>query len=363
MATTIFRRGDSNNLAGFVSEISPIKHQLTQVITAVRTERNTLKLISWRLNANGNFERTSPNNDPNLEAGEASSIDIAGGGTRYVTACRAGNGKLTLISWNVTEAGAITRLRSSGSLAGDATSIKIVHISSSTFVTACRAGNGKLKLISWRLNTDGSFARIAEREGTESVNEIWLTLLPERIGGFRHLVTSVRAGDGRLKLFVWDVTNSGAISARGNSATLAGEATMIRAVRDSFAGKVITAVRAGNGHLKLISWEVSGDGNTVRRLHDSQTLAGEIGDHALMSRPDGKLISAVRTAARKLKMIEWKVDAAGRFTRVGDSEGQEAGEASNITLCQSGLGFEPARIVTAVRTASNSLKLISWSQG
>jgi hypothetical protein len=357
---TIIRKGDSNNLAGIVSEISAIRHQLTQVITAVRTQSNTLKLISWRLKDDSNFERTSPSAGPGVEAGEASSIDIARG-AKYVTSHRAGNGRLTLTSWNITNEGAITRLRDSGTLAGEATNIKIVAISGPLFVTACRAGNGRLKLISWRVNNDGSFTRVGEREGTETVSEIWLTLLPTMIGGFRHLVTSVRAGNGILKLFVWNVTDAGVISPLGNSGTQAGEATMIRAVRESFVGHVITACRAGNGSLKLISWEISGNGDTVTRLNDSHTLAGAIGDNSLMSRPDGKLISAVRTAAGNLKLIGWKVDVAGKFTRTGDSEGQEAGAASLITLCQEGLGFEPARIVTGVRTASNTLKLISWA--
>lgn len=355
---TIIRRGDSDDLAGFVSEISPIRHQVSQVVTAVRTQANTLKLISWRLKNDGSFERTSPSNAP--EAGAASSIDIAGGGNKYVTACRAGNGRLTLNSWNVTNEGVITRLRDSGTLAGEATTIKIVAIGS-IFITACRAGNGRLKLISWRLNADNSFSRVGESEAAETVSEISLTLLPLQAGGFRHLVTAVRGGDGSLKLFVWRVTDAGAISPLGNSGTKAGAATMIRAVRESAQGRVITACRAGNGALKLISWAISGDGNTIDRLGDSHTLAGEIGDNSLLSRAsNGILISAVRTAAGTLKLIGWRVDAAGRFTRTGDSEGQPTGAASLITICQ--VGFEPATIVTGVRAGNNNLKLISWRE-
>jgi hypothetical protein len=51
----------------------------------------------------------------------------------------------------------------------------------------------------------------------------------------------------------------------------------------------------------------------------------------------------------------------GAFTRTGDSEDQ-AGNASLIGLCQEALGVEPARIVTSVRTESNTLKLISWAE-
>jgi hypothetical protein len=44
--------------------------------------------------------------DSGSQAGEASDIDIARG-SRFVTACRTGDGNLKLISWDITDAGAI----------------------------------------------------------------------------------------------------------------------------------------------------------------------------------------------------------------------------------------------------------------
>lgn len=343
------RKGDSANLAGFVSEIAAVKHSQQQVVTAVRTQANTLKLISWRVNNDGSVARTG--DSANL-AGIASEIDIAKGG-RFVTACRTAANNLKLISWDVNNAGAITRAGDSGNQAGEASEVKIVAISNTLFVTACRTASGTLKLISWRLNNDGSLTRLSDSANAAgAVSEVSLLLRNSN-----QVVTSVRDGNGKLKLIVWNVAASGAITRLGDSAALAGAATLIRSAKDSH-GHVITSVRAADGTLKLIVWSISANGNTVTRLGDSSNQAGQIGDNALMTRPGGLMVSAVRTAAGTLKLISWCINAAGAIVRSIDSANQ-AGTASLITFCPDSLSGS-APIVTAVRTANNNLRLITW---
>jgi hypothetical protein len=100
------RRNDSADLAGTVSEIASVSGaQSGRVITAVRTGRGTLRLISWQVRGSSPISRLG---DSGNQAGEASNIDIARG-NRVVTALRNGSGNLLLISWDVTAAGTITR--------------------------------------------------------------------------------------------------------------------------------------------------------------------------------------------------------------------------------------------------------------
>jgi hypothetical protein len=352
---TLLRCGDSGSQAGFVSEIAAIRHLNQQVVTAVRTKENTLKLISWQVNANGSVSRTG---DSGSQAGVASSIDIARG-DRYVTACRTSSGKLKLISWDIDAGGTIQRGGDSGSQAGTASRIKIVALDEDLFVTACRDSGGNLKLITWRLNNDGSLTRRGDSgDAAGKSSEISMVVLrPDANGG--QVVTSVRAADGSLKLIVWDISASGnQVTRLGDSGSQAGAATKIRSVMDPF-GHVVTAVRAGNKSLKLISWNISEDGNTVTRMGDSGKQAGFIGSNALMVRPNG-VLSAVRTKQGTLKLIDWALDAAGTITRQGDS-GSQAGQALLVTLTQEPLaGACP--FVSAVRTAESTLKLITWRE-
>ncbi len=68
------------------------------------------------------------------------------------------------------------------------------------------------------------------------------------------------------------------------------------------------------------------------------------------------MVTAVRTAAGNLKVILWQTNSTGVVTRLGDSNGF-AGASSLPTLVEP-LG---ARVLTAVRAATSSLKLITWS--
>ena len=344
------RRGDSGDQAGFVAEIAAARHRQHQIVNAVRTQAGTLKLIAWNVAAGGGISRTGDSGD---QAGVASSIAIAANtsGSRFVTACRTSNGSLKLISWDVNAGGStITRRGDSGDQAGVATLIKIVAVSQDRFVVACRTSSGDLKLIGWRLQADGSLARLAD-SGSQAgkVSEIALTRLANN-----RVVASVRADNGTLKLISWSVSDQ-AITRLSDSADLAGAATMIRAVVDQ-AGHLVTAVRTGSGDLKLIVWGVPAN-SKITRLNDGGDLAGETGGHDI-SMSSGQVITGVRTASGPLKVIVWRTANNGSVSRIGDSAFL-AGSASLITQCEELTGAPP--IVTSVRTASNTLKLIAWS--
>jgi hypothetical protein len=190
----ICRRGDSGSQAGFVGEIDGTRHRTRQVLTAVQTQSGILRLIAWQVNSDGSVSRTGDSAD---QAGKASSIRIARPptGSRYVTACRTSSGKLRLISWDVNAAGsAITRVGDSGDQAGTATAIRLVALTNDLWVTACRASDGRLLLISWQRNGDGSFVRLGD-SGTQAgkVSEIDLVATDSD-----RVVTAVRTEAGNL---------------------------------------------------------------------------------------------------------------------------------------------------------------------
>jgi subtilisin family serine protease len=351
-APAILRTGDSANQAGYVGDIAVARVDEERLVTAVRTQGRTLKLICWRVGADGAVTRLGDSGD---QAGVASHLAIAKG-SRFVVACRTSSGNLKLISWDIDANGAITRAGDSGNQAGRATRIELDALTNTLFLSACRTSEGTLKLISWRLEADGSLTRLSDSgNAAGAVSEISL-IEASRPGPGHRAVTSVRTAEGTLKLIVWDIADDGTIERREGSGGAAGAATMIRSVLDED-NRVITAVRAANRSLKLIGWEISGDGDTVTRLADSGNLAGFIGDNALMSRPGGA-VSAVRTESGNLKLIRWSVAADGAISRTGDSAGQ-AGAASLISLCVPALNDE-IPIVTSVRTADNTLKIITW---
>jgi hypothetical protein len=350
----IFRKGDSGNQAGTVSEIATTySYGYGQTITAVRTAEGTLKLIGWRVNGNGSVSRTGDSGD---QAGQATQIDIASG-RLLVTAVRTASGDLKLISWSVGNTGNINRSGDSGNQAGTASLVKIMQIHSDVFVTAVRTAEGNLKLISWRLNPDGSLTRLNDSgNAAGAVSEIALS--GESLNNRRHVITSVRDGQGNLKLIAWEVSPNGTITRRGDSGSQAGNARMIRAEK---AGQyTVTAVRTASGDLKLISWALSQNSNggvSIARAGDSGNQAGAIQDNALLARPNGA-VSAVKTASGDLKLIRWRVSSSGAIARIGDS-GDQAGSATLVNISPNPNSSQ-VPMVTAVRTAQNTLKLITW---
>jgi hypothetical protein len=168
------------------------------------------------------------------------------------------------------------------------------------------------------------------------------------------VLTAVRAGNGNLLLITWDVGDA-AITRLGDSGTQAGSAQFIRATVDSFR-HVVTAVQAGDGRLLLITWLVNAAGN-IQRLSDSGALAGATGGHDI-SMAAGNVATGVRAGNGNLLVLLWKTAANGSISRLGDS-GFLAGSSNLITQCEELTGAPP--LVTSLRTASSSLELISWS--
>lgn len=345
--TTLTRVGDSDSLAGAATEIA-IEELGFYSLTAVRTGSGDLKLINWATGSPGPVSRTGDSDD---QAGEVSEVAVTRNRNLTVTAVRDGSDDLLLISWNDdTGTGDIARLNDTHGQAGTADLIDIKPgpaKSAADLITAVRTGAGNLKLISWRLDAgSGTITRLGDSD--DQAGEVGLIALSVQDD---IAVTAVQTGSGDLKLISWGISEDGtSISRLGDSGAQAGEVSEI-----AMAG-LVTAVRAGNGNLKLISWSVSPDGTQIQRLNDSDDLAGEATCICLSRFSTTRYVTAVRAGNGCLKLIAFDIDpATGGISRTGDSDDQ-AGEVSEVSLATP----ESDNITTAVRAGDGSLKLITW---
>jgi astacin len=246
-AGAIVRKGDSGDAAGAATLNRIVALSDTLIVTACRNGSGNLQLISWRVNENGSISRLR-----DASAGAVSEISMVRlSSSRLATAVRAGDGTLLVIAWDVNASGAITRKGDSHGAAGDARMIRAVRAGSGDLLTSVRDGGGDLKLISWRIASDGGVARL--HDSGDAAGGIGDNALMARAPG---VISAVRAADGHLKLIAWEVTASGAINRKGDSYNLAGEASVITFCPESLAseGAIVTACRAADGSLKLISW-------------------------------------------------------------------------------------------------------------
>jgi hypothetical protein len=355
--------------AGKVSEIAVIRSGPTGILTAVKTDEGTLKLIPWAVANDGSISRIIGGD---ADGGKASSIDIARG-SQFVTAYSDGSDNLKLVGWEVDQNGAVHKTGAEAD-AGEVKIVKIIALTNDLFVTAVKNGANNLMLIAWQLNGNSLERRGDSRKSNggvdqaHEVDEISLVQIADAQGNHR-VVTSVRDGSKNLNVIVWSISpDGGAISRKSFRDDLGGEASMIRSIV-SPSGHLVTSMRNGSGNLFLRTFDIAEDGNISRAgdTHDAGEISDDIFDfgffgddkdrNALMSRPNG-VLSAVNGGSG-LKLIGWDVAASGAIERVSES-GEQAGEAPIVALClEPLLGEGP--IVTAVKSASETLKLISWA--
>lgn len=353
----IVRRSDSGfEAAGEVSEIAVTSDSARSVVvTAVRTKEGTLRLILWRINASGGITRIK---DSGTQAGKATSIAIAQSGQLFVTACRTSSGRLKLIKWSTTsDPNEITREgESANNAAGNASLIRILALTRDLFVTACRDSGANLVLITWRLSV-ASFQRLADSHGQAgTVSEISLARV-RQLGSDHQVATTVRTGEGRVKVIVWNVADDGSISRLGDSRENIGAGRLIESAIHPASGMLVVSCKTSGGKLKVIALSVSDSGKDIQRRGDSGDQAGGIRSNSLMARPTG-VLSAVRAENGNLKLIGWGIDADGQVTRLGDSAPDQAGE---IGLVRGNNTRQPdAPVLTCVQTEEGDLKLITW---
>jgi hypothetical protein len=354
----IVRRSDSGfDAAGRVNEIAVVRglrnSETTDLVTAVKTAEQTLRLVLWRVNRHGGIRRVS---DSGTLAGTANSIAIDRG-DRFVTACQTKSGRLMLISWSIVD-DKFERDKDSADAAGRASLIRLLALTNNLFVTACSDSDGELVLITWELRSDGTFRRLFDSHGEAGeVSEISL-LRVRSVNNNHQVATSVQDSGGRVKIIVWNVGNDGTIARLGDTVDQVGKGSLIESAMHSQTGLLVLSCKTDEDDLKVITFSVSQNGAAVRRRGDSGEQAGEIKSNALIARPTG-VLSAVKSGSDNLKLIAWRIDADGQVTRLGDSGDDQAGKIGLVRLVAA-TGLSDAPIISCVQSETNDLRLVSW---
>lgn len=217
-------------------------------------------------------------------------------------------------------------------------------------VTAVRTQFGNLKVIAWEVDADGSPS--IDRRGEDvggAVEEIAIA----RTHTFPGVITALRLPNNRLKLVTWRVSSNGNTVEREDEIedALVQQISIVRLGSVGFGDRIVTAVKTLGGDLELVSWSVASDG-TITRLEDLQ--AGEITEVSASRVGNYHLLTAMGNDDGDYKLIAWHVAADGSFTRRSETLG---GEASLIR--QDHVKGNPSMSITALADGSGDLKLIA----
>ena len=235
--------------------------------------------------------------------------------------------------------------------------IASARLTADRFVTVVRDANNYGVLV-WEVAYDGA-VKVLGRAAGGPTTRVAVTAIPNAMPKFGHtvFVTAARTEAGQLKVTAWDVDKAGGITRQGSAETggIRGEF----AIASAFGLTFVTAVRDSTDRLTLISWWLTAN-RSIERLETAR--AEEVRQIALAtydSYPPAvfPIVTAVTTPSRMqtndLKLIAWRVDEAGVFSRAGDVKG---GPVSNVAA----VSLSHRRIVTAARSLQSQLELRTW---
>jgi hypothetical protein len=358
---SITRLHDSDLLAHEVTALDATSILSSDlIVTPVRTKENRLKLITWRQHSDGTLSRLADSGSSgpfvsNVACPPISSAD------RIITALREGE-SLALMEWKCDSAGALSVI-TSGVFDSTATAVGVSLGAGQTYITARRGPHGGLELVSWKEGGGGGKLGSAQAGGISTLGR---PLLADTL-----ITPVVLACAERLRLIAWAAAANGGLTRTGDSGNQAGEVSRISCAH--IGGKWATAVRDGNGRLKVIFWQM--DAGSPKRIGDSGPNGPEIIDVDIQgldfneigfgqAEAEWRVVTAVRAKNSRLRLLTWSwKQASGNVVKINDS-GDQPEPISLLRL----LDLGNTRFVTVVRDDSTKtkdkpghLKLITWN--
>jgi hypothetical protein len=231
-----------------------------KAVTAVRDENGNLKVIAWDLQWGSNGD-VSVVRLGDASAGPVSSVSIsrARAFNGVFTAVRDSDNNLKVIPWKLSANG-MTITRGDDASAGTVGTQVAVAPLAQGVAAAMRDADGNLRVISWSVSSDGNIGARRDTGVAGGISEVSILGTPH---AGSNLTTVVRDSTGALLLIGWAMNDNGTNLRRVGSSR-AGEATKIAAdgVSRSYVGldprdMILTAVRDSHGDLKLITWDTN----------------------------------------------------------------------------------------------------------
>lgn len=300
----INRRGDDE--AGAAKSVALSKPASGYVLAAVRQSNDLLKMIAYRVGA------TVTRVDDQL-AGKIGALAMATttvGNNRAVTAVKTQSGTLKVIVWDIAIANngsaSIVRLGEASAGAVSAVAISRARNFNGVFV-AVRDSQQNLKVIPFQISADG---QTVTRRKSGQAGKIGTAIAVAPLA--QGVAAGMRDASGGLRIITWKVAGNGNISGPRRATATAGGISQISLLTAPHGDSNLTSVvRDASGGLRLIGWAVNGNGTNLRRLGSSRAGAATQISADVVSRsypgkdPRDMVLTSVRAGNGDLKLITW----------------------------------------------------------
>mgnify|MGYP000847633076 CR=1 FL=1 len=157
----------------------------------------------------------------------------------------------------------------------------------------------------------GIIRRSSSEQGAGRIAEVsihgWLEAANEGT-----LTTAVRNASNNLKLISWNTNELGNIVRKRDPNLNHGSATGVSLTQ--VGNHLVGSMSNRSGNLYLISWTI----DYVKEA-DSGSLAGKASNIKILPLNNDCFVTACINASKKAVLIAWRIDSAGRFSRISDS--------------------------------------------
>ena len=228
-------------------------------VTAVRDADGNLKLIAWDIQVAGNGT-VSIVRLGQADAGAITAVAISRSRVfdGVFTAVRDGANELKVIPWKLSADGMSFTRGDSSSAGVIAADLDVAPLANGVAV-AVRNSQGNLEIKTWSANANGDIGTFRGTNEAGEASEI--TLLTSPHGG-SNLTSVVRGGDGQLYLIGWKIDSNGGNlrrlgSSRAGAASKISGDSVSRSYTDGPRDMIVTSMRMEGGDLRLISWDTN----------------------------------------------------------------------------------------------------------
>jgi hypothetical protein len=220
------------------------------------------------------------------------------------------------------------------------------------FATGVQTEAGNLQVSFWGVSNTGVDLLAIKDAGVAT--SVCLTSL-----GSKRIATSLRSDFGQLKVIVWDVTGNGPYTIERRGEQTAENISRVAATRN-VGSKWVTAMRTSpGGLLKLARWSASEDGQvltpelittTTQKIENS---ALDVAPGTGIDGPDNVATASI-VGGGTFKINGWgDPDKPGTYNY---SAQNTAGEVTHVSLDELGA----TEYVVGTRTADGTLKMMTW---
>lgn len=339
----------------FAQEVVIVKHRARQAVTAMRTMEGGVRLVSWRVNADGSLLRTGSSS---LQLDEVVQIKLVHA-RNYVLACRTANGEIHLSRWDVSNTGAIYLAGTHNGCAEQIQWFEVAALTPDLIVTFGLTTAQTWQLMLWQLQGDSGLQLLHYHEiPAAAVNSCGLAVLPQRDGSVRWATVSAETPT-TLALHLWQHTAGQALTlvathripTVGGSAAMA--AVMIAHVDEHYMQLVVQRV---TGELHLLTCRLVDDEQVMMTDHGVR-LSETVSQCACQPHPAGFTLVSY-TAAGVLLVQRWQQQSDGTLLLL-DTAHSAATHLAEVTCCDAVLEGN-APLLTGLIDDQGELILTTW---